>query len=365
MPAPFGASAIPADFAAGSIPRIVLAGEPNSGKTSLANFLLRVPVLNPDIVPNTPCPMLLRFGEAAHLRVLLPDGSSSRHSLATLHLIKRGQAKAVEVMLPLSLLRSIEILDLPGFAASGEAEANREWFALGDIQVWCAVAGQAWRASEQAKWQSLAAPRQSSIMILTHKDLLTGIQYGDLAERASHESERFFSCWTAIATPQAMAARNPRGQIVNHDAWVSTGAEDLMKKLTSLLQRVVPQGRDNPSRRAAEAAELPHPIQFFGDCRQRILSRLKNGERLEDAAAIMAGELKTYSDEVLQPWLAANSRIEPAGSGVAALIPTAGLQIMECLAPGPAGLPSFSPGDILRQIEAELADAFQAPGNAV
>lgn len=356
-----------ADEAGGRrIPRIVLAGEPNSGKTTLANFLLRVPVLKADIVPNTFCPMLLRFSENAHLRLRKSDGSTSRRSLAELHLIKRGQASAIEVMLPLTLLHRIEILDLPGFATSAETEAYREWFALGDVHVWCAVASQAWRASEQAKWQSLAVPRASSMLVLTHKDLLTESQYRDVAEPASRETERLFACWGSIATPQAIAARNTRGQIVNQGAWNSSGAEDLMKKLISLLQNVLPRGQDGASLQSrADTSVLPHPAELFGEWRQRILSRLKAGATLQDTATIMASELKVYSDEIVLPWVAANPRMTPAGLDVAGLIAPSAAEIADCLKPRVSDRSPVTPADILNQIEAELADAMGAGGRAI
>ena len=224
------------------IPRIVLTGEVNSGKTTLANFLLQAELLAVDIVPNTLCPTLLRFGDTAHLRVHRADGAVALRSLADLHRVGSERVQFIEVYLPSAVLRAIEILDLPGFVSLADAEAKRQWVAAADVQIWCTAATQAWKASEQAKWQSLGCPRNGALLVLTYRDLLPRQQLGEVGERMSRETQRFFSQWTAISTSQAIAARNPRGEIVREDLWRSTGVEDFIKKLKDLLHGAMTRG---------------------------------------------------------------------------------------------------------------------------
>ncbi|NJM33724.1 MAG: hypothetical protein HC850_02335 [Rhodomicrobium sp.] len=83
-----------------AIPRVALAGEPNSGKTTLVNFLLQAQLLVVDIFPNTPCPTLLRFGDTAHLRAYRTDGSAALRPLSDLHRMGREAIAFIEIFLP-------------------------------------------------------------------------------------------------------------------------------------------------------------------------------------------------------------------------------------------------------------------------
>jgi Dynamin family len=364
-----------------AVPRLVLAGEANSGKTTLVNFLLQAQLLVADIVPNTPCPTLLRFGETAYLRVHHLDGHSAIRSLADLHRLGREQVRLIEVYLPSAVLRRMEILDLPGFASRADAEAKSNWLASADIRIWCTPATQAWKASEKEIWLSLGKPRASSFLVLTHRDLLSETQLGDVSERMSRETQRFFSHWTSIATPEAIAARNPRGEIVKREAWTSTGVEDFMKKLMDLLQGVMaprrepppssppppaplpaprPAAEPRPGAAAAASADASHPVSSFAQMRQRLLKALSAQNSAEQAAAMLAGELNGYANKVLTPWISAKGSAALKAANIEALIPRSDAEIVAYLLPQPADPAPFTAGKILKQIEAELAEALTA-----
>jgi hypothetical protein len=359
-----GIAALPFIEPEGSVerlPRIVLTGEVNSGKTTLVNFLLQAELLVADIVPNTLCPTLLRFGDTAHLRVHRGDGAVALRSLADLHRIGRESVQFIEVYLPSPVLRAMEILDLPGFVSVADAESTRKWVSAADVQIWCTPATQAWRASEAAKWQSLACSRTSALLVLTCRDQLSAYQLGEVCERISRETKRFFSQWTAIAASQAIAARNPRGEIVRHDLWGSAGVEDFITKLKDLLdQAMAPRPALPPALWRAQssslARELPHPVPAFEHVSVSVLG-VGGAASARQMAAIMAREFENYSSLILRPWLRLN---RPAldREAVEALIPRSEAEILDYLiaADGSSSLASLR--RILIQIEAELTEAI-------
>lgn len=349
--------------AAFRVPRVVLAGETNSGKTTLANLLLQDQLLAVDIVPNTACPTLLRFGETPHLRAHQADGSAGIRPLADLHDIDGEKPRFLEIYLPSDVLRKIEILDLPGFLSHADAEAKSRLVRTADIQIWCTPATQAWKASEQAMWLSFTAPPKSSFLVLTHRELLSDKQFDDVAERMSRETMRFFSCWTAIA------ARNPSGRLIGQDVRPLAGVEDFMRKLGDLLQNVVTErrGMDQgievlPSRRpTADSAKssLPHPLSSFVQFRQRILNALTREKTVEGSAAILAGALETYVTEVLKPWMTLKRFSTHEASRLEKLIPASEVEILQYLSPLSPD-PSIRISErILDQIEAELTEMLE------
>jgi GTPase SAR1 family protein len=363
-----GDSAVPPSMEPGSnparIPRIVLAGEANSGKTTLVNFLLQAELLVTDVVANTPCPTLLRFGDTEHLRLHRADGTVALRSLADLHRIGSESARFIEVFLPNPVLRSIEILDLPGFVSLADAEAKRQWIATADVQIWCTASTQAWRASEQAKWQSLACPPRSALLVLTCRDLLSDRELAEVGERVSRETPRFFSAWTAVATLQAAVAGSPRGAATRGDLWETAGVEDFVKKLKGLLQETITSRRGllpSPESTASPSRERqsPHPAASFKQVSGRVLAAIEGSLTAQQIAAIMAREFKTFTSLVLRPWLRSNGRpLEP--DSVEALMPQSETEILNYLTSAEGRSALSVTRAILQQLEAELAEKLRA-----
>jgi hypothetical protein len=367
------------------VPLIAVAGETNSGKTTLVNFLLKAQLLTVDIVANTHCPTLVRFGHTAHLKVCLTDGTTALRSLADLHRLGREGVQFIEVFLPSPVLRQIAILDLPGLDSLADAEAQSRWIKMADIQIWCTAATQAWKASEQAMWTSLARPRRAGLLALTHKDLLTQEQLGAVGERLSRETRELFFDWSAIAASEAMAARNPRGEVVNNIVWRSTGVEDFIGKLKELLRDVVarrdetrpetahpaqepppaesatPQSRltSRALQGAAAGEENAHPVLLFAEVSQRILDAARPGLAHKEVAALMAREFEAYRTRVLKPWLSSRKHLAAAGA-IQALIPASEAEILGYLAPQAGEPAAFSAEAILTQLQCELAESFIA-----
>jgi hypothetical protein len=333
------------------VPRIILAGEANSGKSTLVNVLLQTQLLATDIVSTTPCPLLLRFGETAHLRILRNDGTAAIRSLGDLRDLTRAQARFVEVHLPSAVLRKMEILDLPGFTSRADAEAYSQWVSAAEVLIWCTAATQAWKASEEAMWLSLGRARTGSFLVLTHRDLLSDEQLEDVTARISRETQRYFSRWTAIAAPQAVAARHPRG--------AGTGLADFTEKLERLLEAPPRQPRVEPAPQPPRStrSELPHPLPAFAQLRERVLTAVGSAQPGEQAAGIIAREFEAYDKQTLKPWLAAHRAI--AGSkSIEGLLPADEAEVGTYLDPQHGDDFVFTAAQILRQIEAELTEAL-------
>lgn len=130
-------------------PRVVILGEVNSGKTSVADLLLGVGLLPSSVVANTRMPVLIRYAETATLHAV---GGDTRRLLTEEDLdnLPMGvELKALEIGLPSERLTEFEILDTPAMSAADGI--NDE----GDIRIWCTVATRSWTESERAFWSAL------------------------------------------------------------------------------------------------------------------------------------------------------------------------------------------------------------------
>lgn len=147
-------------------PRVVILGEVNSGKTSIADLLLGVGLLPSSVVANTRWPALIRYGETAALYAI----GSDRRRLTNEDLDALPadmDLKALEICLPNERLKEIEILDTPTLSEAAAFDND------GDIRIWCTVATRAWTESERAVWSAL--PRRNwrnALLVATHKDAL-------------------------------------------------------------------------------------------------------------------------------------------------------------------------------------------------
>ena len=132
-------------------PRVIILGEVNSGKTSVADLLLGVGLLPSSVVANTRLPVLIRYAEETALHAVAGD---TRWLMTGENLggpPAGREMTALEIGLPSERLKEFEILDTP--ALSGWDGANTD----GDIRIWCTVATRAWTESERVYWSALPA----------------------------------------------------------------------------------------------------------------------------------------------------------------------------------------------------------------
>ncbi len=154
--------------------RLGILGESNSGKSSLANLLVGVATLPALPVANTRLPTLLTYAPAPFVMALYENGE--RITLSARAAAQRSAMKRLEVGLPASMLRSVEILDFPGSANVLLPAARQDPSDCGiDAAIWTTVATQAWRESERTHWLALPqAVRSRSVLAVTFCDVIGG-----------------------------------------------------------------------------------------------------------------------------------------------------------------------------------------------
>ena len=154
--------------------RLGILGESNSGKSSLANLLVGVATLPALPVANTRLPTLLTYAPAPFVMALYETGE--RITLSASLAAQRSAMKRLEVGLPASILRSVEILDFPGSANVLLPVTRQDPAGYGiDAAIWTTVATQAWRESERTHWLALPeAVRSRSVLAVTFCDVIGG-----------------------------------------------------------------------------------------------------------------------------------------------------------------------------------------------
>lgn len=293
--------------------RISIVGELNAGKTALANLILGVQLLPTSIVSNTPCPTLIRYGEEHTVRHYRDDTHFEETNASELHRFVQREGFRVECALPLPLLRTIEIADLPAFEnAVFSGERMFPLLRRSDILVWCSRATKAWTASEKSIWLQLPERLKAGcLFVLTHADKLNAGALKEVANRVRAEIPAIEAELTFLATPQAIAARSPRGQIMNPKLWASSGGEGFFKKLGELLQTALGnrQSRIEKNANRILSSVLSDPSGGDNSALLREWMSLEplfavNGQSSGEQAANAAIEAVTrFKHHVFEPWL--------------------------------------------------------------
>ena len=220
-------------------PRIVLLGEFNAGKTTLANALIGAEVLPTSIHANTRVPIHLHYAERPSFALECCDRIRRPLTEPTLGLLGSGQGRLLHVGLPVERLRHFEVIDTPGLASGAThlddlvVEACRR----ANIAVWCTASTQAWKASEEAAWSAL--PRrlhERGVLVATQADALnTDRDRERLVARLHEEAGPRFAGVAMIAGAAADEIRRHPLRPNYAERWSACGGETL----ELLLQRLI------------------------------------------------------------------------------------------------------------------------------
>ena len=162
--------------------RVVILGEYNSGKTSVADLLIGDGLLPTSVVSNTQVPVLITHAEKPALYGVDKDDTLIRIDSDDDDVLIDIPYRAIQVALPLERLKGYQILDTPSMVGPETFVADA------DIVIWCTVATRAWTETERSTWSALPQRcRRNALLVVTHKHALNG------EEEAGHVTERLRS----------------------------------------------------------------------------------------------------------------------------------------------------------------------------
>lgn len=220
-------------------PRLVLLGEFNSGKTTLANLLLDNRVLPTSFLNNTRIPVLARYARQTELLAITEDGDRQPIGWEALPAFDLRRTRMLQVNLPLDKLKTFEVIDTPGLSTGQVAldEKSRQAAQAANIAVWCTPATQAWKASERSTWLSLPHRlRESAILAVTLIDnMATASDRARLRDRMMAEAMPYFSRIVMISARDALRARLNTND--DGTGWAEAGGSDLQAAIATALAR--------------------------------------------------------------------------------------------------------------------------------
>lgn len=229
-------------------PCVVLLGESNSGKTTLANRLIGNGVLPTRVVSNTRFPILVRHAPTIKMTAVTTDGR--RWALAGAGDFHDQDFALVEIGLPDPRLKTFEILDTP---CKFRLRHGRENGAVSPLRIpiWCTSATQAWKESERRTWLEYdRRQRRHALLVVTRLDLIKTIEQRDqLFMRLRAEAGDCFDQMIGVPDPSGAVA--PIEEIVIklaqrlHEHRQRT-AKRLTNRITRLLERMEDRASVSP-----------------------------------------------------------------------------------------------------------------------
>jgi tRNA U34 5-carboxymethylaminomethyl modifying GTPase MnmE/TrmE len=224
--------------------RLAIVGEGNSGKTSLANALIGRDVLITDLLRNTRASILVRHAEAPALYIIDADGNREAVTDKSFETVRTGHAYSLELCLPSDRLRELEIMDNPGLSAHADGFIRLEQaLRQADLAIWCTIATQAWKQSENSLWSAASQRiKPFSLLLATYADALSDDDKGRLLQRLHRDAGTQFGDVATISLRDATALQSGLGHFLTKlDAMLSRVNQRRLEAAKRVVRRITLQ----------------------------------------------------------------------------------------------------------------------------
>ncbi len=228
-------------------PRVVLLGEFNSGKSTLANALIGAEALPTSIHANTRVPVHARFSQRPTLSVEFDDGHREPLTEFVLPQLQEGRVRMLHAGVAIPRLKVFEFIDTPGLqpggsAGAGAGRADRlalEACRRAHIAIWCTASTQAWKASEAQMWSMVPERLKSrSLLVATRADALNSDRdRSRIEERLQAEARPHFAAVTLAAGAEVEELRANPNAPDHAERWTACGGEAIDRELQALIDR--------------------------------------------------------------------------------------------------------------------------------
>jgi energy-coupling factor transporter ATP-binding protein EcfA2 len=243
--------------------RVLVAGEPGSGKSTLTNALAGDPVLPINNMPLDMPPVFVRHGTP---RTSFAGwwGEKDRRRSDTMNLRELAALVPdfIVVQGEFPRLTDINLFDIQGRQDMGtDGSPLLETAGSADMIIWCSTADDPWKVRERQVWAKLPKTlRQHSLLAITHGDEPRFVHdFPRIYERAVQEAARHFTDVVALNAPKAMAAVK-NGKVTDSKSWTESGAEQIADALDLAAATI----KDEIIREARAAISAPL-AQFIRD----------------------------------------------------------------------------------------------------